>query len=124
MRDAASSASRLARLLARLSLGVLIGAAAMACAPAAEPDDPLRYIAFVQEAEGTCVSRNAMQLQVRNTHPTRRIRVWLDRYLMGTGTGDRSRSDLDVGGAPQPLGCSRNAYGAQEWRPVRAMFLD
>jgi hypothetical protein len=79
---------------------------------------------FVEEPTATCVSRNGVQILVRNTHPTRALRVWLDRYHMGIGTGDRSRSDLKPGAAPEPLGCSRSLNGAQEWRLVRATFLD
>jgi hypothetical protein len=48
----------------------------------------------------------------------------LDRYHMGIGTGDRSRSDLRPGAAPEPLGCSRSLTGPQEWRLVRASFVD
>jgi hypothetical protein len=43
---------------------------------------------------------------------------------MGIGTGDRSRSDLKPGAEPEPLGGSRSLTGAQEWRLVRANFLD
>jgi hypothetical protein len=40
------------------------------------------------------------------------------------GTGDRSRSDLAAGAEPEPLGCSRSESGPQEWRLVRAVFVD
>jgi hypothetical protein len=87
-------------------------------------DDPLRFVRFVEEPAGACVARNGVQILVRNEHPTRRLRVWLDRYQMGVGTGDRSRSDLAPGAPPEPLGCSRNLAGTQEWRLARAVFLD
>ena len=87
-------------------------------------DDPARYVAFVQEFAGNCVSRNGVQILVKNTHPTRKLKVWLDRYHMGVGTGDRSRSELAPGAEPEPLGCSRNADGNQEWRLARAAFVD
>ena len=92
-------------------------------ARAGAAEDPAAFVSFVEEPTATCVSRNSVQIQVRNTHPTRALRVWLDRYHMGIGTGDRSRSDLKPGGAPEPLGCSR-LTGPQEWRLVRATFLD
>lgn len=115
-------------LLLAIGLGAAGVAAAQGTPPApaaaASGDDPLRYVVFVEEAEGLCVSRNAMQVQVRSTHPTRTVRVWLDRYVMGQGTGDRGRSDLKPGAPPEPLGCSRNANAPQEWRPVRAMFVE
>ena len=87
-------------------------------------DDPAKYVQFVQEFTANCVQRNAVQIQVHSTHPTRRIRVWLARFHMGAGTGDRSRSELSPGAAPEPLGCSRTDSGPQEWRIVRAEFLD
>lgn len=87
-------------------------------------DDAAKYLQFVEENTGSCVQRNGVQIQVRNMHPTRRIKVWLDRYQAGVGTGDRSRSELAPGAEPEPLGCSRGDAGKQEWRLVRAVFVD
>ncbi|GAP33566.1 hypothetical protein [Piscinibacter sakaiensis] len=92
-------------------------------APTPDGEDALRYIAFVEEPTAGCVARMGRQVQVRSTHPTRTLRVWLDRVHMGVGTGDRSRSDLAPGAAPEPLGCSRTSSGDQSWRIVRAVFL-
>jgi len=78
----------------------------------------------VEDFAANCVSRNGVQIQVKNTHPTRRIRVWLDRFHMGVATADRSRSDLAPGAEPEPLGCSRTDSGAQEWRVVRVIWID
>lgn len=96
----------------------------VAALPARAEDDPAKYVSFVEENAASCVQRNATQIQVRSTHPTRKIKVWLDRYHMGVGTGDRSRSELAPGAEPEPLGCSRSATGKQEWRIVRAVFVD
>lgn len=82
------------------------------------------FVVFSQEFEATCVSREAVQILVNNAHPTRKIRVWLDRYHMGVGTGDRSKTDLHPAAAPEPLGCSRTLSGPQEWRMVRAEFIN
>ncbi len=108
----------------------LMLAAALLSAPAARAQEAAStpatasFVAFVQDFAAGCVARQGVQLQVRNTHPTRTLRVWFDRYHMGTGTGDRSRSDLKPGAEPEPLGCSRTADGPQEWRLVRAQFVD
>jgi hypothetical protein len=83
-----------------------------------------QYVQFVQEPAALCVERNGVQIQVKSSHPSRTVRVWLDRIHMGVGTGDRSRSDLPPGGDAQPLGCSRSLNGAQEWRVVKAEFVD
>lgn len=110
-------------LAAALAAACSISAASLA--PARDAGEEARgYVEFVEDFEANCVSRNANQIQVKSTHPSRTVRVWLDRYHMGVGTGDRSRTDLAPGAAPEPLGCSRTLDGAQEWRIVRARFAD
>lgn len=91
---------------------------------AAAQEDPAKYVEFTEDFEANCVQRNAKRILVRNTHPSRTLRVWLDRYHMGVGTGDRSRSDLKPGAEPEPLGCSRTLDGPQEWRLARAQFIE
>ncbi len=91
---------------------------------AAAAEEAVSFVAFVEDLSGNCSQRSAKLILVRSTHPTRKLRVWLDRYHMGTGTGDRSRSDLLPGAEPEPLGCSRSTDGPQEWRIVRAAFID
>jgi hypothetical protein len=85
--------------------------------------DAKSFVTFTQEFEATCVSREAVQLLIKSTHPTRKIRVWLDRFHMGVGTGDRSKTDLLPAAVAEPLGCSRTLSGPQEWRVVRAEFI-
>ena len=103
----------------------LLAVSLLSAAPKVHADeDPQAYVQFVEELSATCVARNGVQIQVRSTHPTRRVRVWLDRIHMGVGTGDRSRSDLAPGAEPEALGCSRSSTGSQEWRIARAVFLD
>ncbi|MBA3598835.1 MAG: hypothetical protein H0W40_15870 [Methylibium sp.] len=107
-----------------LALGALGSLAGPVAAQTGAKEDARQYVAFVEDFVGLCVSRNGVQILVKNTHPNRTLRVWLDRYHMGTGTGDRSRSVLKPGGEPEPLGCSRSLSGPQEWRIVRAAFVD
>ncbi len=101
-----------------------LGPVAAAAAPPAADDDPKQFVLFVEEFAGSCVARNGVQVLVKNTHPKRTLRLWLDRYHMGSGTGDRSRTDLAPGADPEALGCSRSLSGPQEWRVVRAAFVD
>jgi hypothetical protein len=96
----------------------------LAALPLRAEEDPGKYLQFVEDFAASCVSRNGVQIQLKNTHPTRRIRVWLDRFHMGVATADRSRSDLAPGAEPEPLGCSRTDTGKQEWRVVRVIWLD
>jgi hypothetical protein len=97
-----------------------------AAAPASSPtdDSPAAFITFVLETTSNCLLTNGQQIQMRSSHPSRTIRVWLDRFQRGIGTGDRSRTDLTPGAEPDPLGCSRSAAGVQEWRVVKARFVD
>jgi len=103
---------------------LLLCALALAGSAAPAADDPAAFVRFSEEPTATCVARNGVQIGVANAHPSRTLRVWLDRYHMGVGTGDRSRSELKPGAEPEPLGCSRSQTGAQEWRLVRAAFVD
>lgn len=102
----------------------LVAPATQAPASAATDDAPAAFITFVLETTSNCMLTNGQQIQMRSTHPRRKIRVWLDRFQRGIGTGDRSRTDLAPGAEPDPLGCSRSAAGVQEWRVVRAVFVD
>lgn len=86
--------------------------------------DPGQFIEFVDDFEATCVARDGVMIMVRSKHPDRPIRVWLERWHMGVNTGDRGKSDLAPGGEPEKLGCSRTLNGKQEWRVVRAQFVD
>lgn len=113
--------------IARSLAAALVASAALVAAgqSLAAPDgDAKAYVAFVEDFTSTCVSRNGVQILVKSTHPTRKLRVWLDRYHMGVGTGDRSRTDLVPAGEPEALGCSRTTTGIQEWRLVRAEWID
>lgn len=96
------------------------------CGPMAwaEDEDPTKFVTFSQDFAGNCVSRNSVQLLVANSHPTRTVMVWLDRFHMNVGTGDRSKTEMKPGAEPVPLGCSRTLDGPQEWRIARAKFLD
>ena len=106
-------------------LRLLASLAAGAVGVAAAEDDARKYVEFVQDYAAMCVSRNAVEILVKSSHRSRTVRVWLDRYNAGVGTGDRSRTDLKPGGEPEPLGCSRTLEGGtQEWRVVRAEFRD
>ena len=110
------------RAMSPLAGGLLLALAFAAAR--ADDEDAASFVRFVQEPAASCVERGGLQVLVKNTHPRRRVRVWLDRIYMGQGTGDRSRSELAPGAEPEPLGCSRNLNGTQEWRVVRAQFLD
>ncbi len=109
-----------------IRLGIALGLACstMAGSTVAADNDAAQYVQFVEEPAALCVERNGVQIQVKSSHPSRTLRVWLDRIHMGVGTGDRSRSDLPPGGDPQPLGCSRSLNGPQEWRVVKAEFVE
>ena len=107
-----------------LLLMMVRGFAASPPDPGKPSDDPKDFIQFVLDDSADCLIREGQHIAVRNTHPQRTIRVWLDRYFQNVGTGDRSHTDLLPAAEPEGLGCSTVMNGKQEWRVVRAKFLD
>ena len=105
---------------------VVLGVAA-AAAPARAGgivEDAQSFVEFIEDDEANCVMREGRMILVRNRHASRPLRVWLERYHMGRLTGDRSRSDLAPGAEAEKLGCSRTDFGPQEWRVLRAQFVE
>jgi len=91
---------------------------------AQEVPDPRAFVEFVTDNDANCVRWEGQMILLRSTHATRVVKVWLERYFMGKPTGDRSRSELAPNGEPEKLGCSRLTYGTQEWRIVKAEFVN
>jgi len=87
-------------------------------------DTPAQYVEFILEDEANCQSRDSQHVIVHNTHPTKTVRVWLDRYYRNVPTGDRSRTDLLPGAEPEGLGCATVMNAKQEWRVVKALFIE
>ena len=110
--------------LTRVGAPVVLAWALVTGGSARADEEAHDYVEFVQDFTASCVARQGVQILVKSRHPKRTVRVWLDRFHMGVGTGDRSRSDLAPGAEPEALGCSRSTTGAQEWRLVRASFVD
>ncbi len=95
------------------------------CHAAHAEDDPKAFVQFIEEfPTGVCMQRQGKGLLVKSAHPTRKIKVVLDRYMGEVGTGDRSRSLLLPGAEPEALGCSRSEVGTQEWRVVKVEFVE
>ncbi len=90
----------------------------------ADARDAGAYIEFVEDDDANCGMREGRMILVRSTHPDRSIRCWFERYHMEKPTGDRSRSELAPAAEAEKLGCSRTQYGGQEWRVVKAQFVD
>ena len=121
---ASFSATARAAVATRATWRALALAACLAALPSHAQEGAAGHVQFVEEPAGNCVARSGVQILVLNKHPTRRIRVWLDRTLGGNGTGDRSRSELAPGAPPEALGCSRNEGLVQGWKLVRAEFVE
>jgi hypothetical protein len=126
MRDPVTPSCRTVFLRIALAALPLLPALAVQANPPPTPaaEDPQGFVQFVLEDDTNCQMRDGQHVLVRSTHPKRTIRVWLDRYYAGVGTGDRSRSDLAPTAEAEALGCSRVMNGPQEWRIVRAIFVD
>ena len=108
-------------------LGALLAATAMVFATSlvAAEEDAVSFVKFGEDFGATCVNRQTVTVTVQNTHPSRTVRVWLERSVGGVPTGDRSKSDLKPSAAPEDLGCAKSLEGAeQKWKVQRAVFLD
>jgi hypothetical protein len=81
-------------------------------------------VEFVKDFDANCVRWEGYLIMIRSTHPTRRIKVTLERQFMGKPTGDRSRSELAPNGEPDKLGCSQLQVGTQEWKITKVEFID
>ena len=114
---------RLPRTAAAWLAGLVLTALAPSGARAAE-DDPLQFVEFVEDFEAVCVQREGVMILVRNRHPSKALRIWMERWHMGANTGDRGKSELLPGGEAEKLGCSRTLSGKQEWRVIRAQFIE
>lgn len=118
---------RLRRCLSVLPAALVAGLAPLPAGYAhaqAADDDPRQFVEFVEDFEAVCVAREGVMILVRNKHPSKPLRIWLERWHMGVNTGDRGKSDLKPGDEPEKLGCSRTLTGKQEWRVVRAQFVE
>lgn len=104
---------------------VAVVAIALAAPAAMAEEQPASFVKFGEDFGATCVNRQTVTVTVRSTHPSRTVRVWLERSVGGVPTGDRSKSDLEPGAPPEDLGCARSLEGAeQKWTVRRAIFVD
>jgi hypothetical protein len=107
------------------ALAVVSALALAAPGGAAAGEDAAAFVKFGEDFGATCVNRQTVTVTVRNTHPSRMVRVWLERSVGGVPTGDRSKSDLKPDATPEDLGCAKSLEGAeQKWKIQRAMFVD
>jgi hypothetical protein len=112
--------------MTRLRGVLLLTAIAGLAAPAwSAEEDPATFVKFGEDFGATCVNRNTVTVTVKSTHPSRTVRVWLERSVGGVPTGDRSKSDLKPNAEPEDLGCAKSLEGAeQKWKIQRAAFVD
>ena len=117
-----SERANLKRVLVLFSAVAIFGLAALV---RAADEDAASFVKFGEDFGATCVTRNTVTVTVRSTHPLRTVRVWLERSVGGTSTGDRSKSDLKPNAEPEDLGCAKSLEGAeQKWKIQRAVFVD
>jgi len=112
--------------LAHRSLPVLFALAALAL-PAvvkAEDQDPLKFLAFSTDFDSKCVERRGVMIYIANTHPSRTMKLVLERWYMENRTADRGKSVLKPGVEPEPLGCSNIEGGKQEWKVLKSEWVD
>jgi len=103
----------------------LLGLFVLALSAPAADEDAASFVKFGEDFGATCVNRNTVTTTVKSTHPSRTVRVWLERSVGGVPTGDRSKSDLKPNAEPEDLGCAKTLEGAeQKWKIQRAVFVE
>lgn len=90
---------------------------------AADDHDSLEYLEIVTDFGADCVSRNALQLLIVNTHPTRPIKAKLFRYYGDVRQPGRSAYVLEPGDDPLALGCDKIQGRAQYWEITTSNYV-
>jgi hypothetical protein len=91
---------------------------------AAEDEDPLKFVAFSTDFDARCVDRQGVMIYIANSHPSRTMKLVLERWYMDNRTADRGKSLLKSGQEPEPLGCSNIEGGKQEWKILKGEWVD
>ncbi len=86
-------------------------------------ENPINYLYFSTDFAAKCVTRGGVMIYLSNTHPSKRIKVTLERWYMGNKTADRGRTVLKAKSNPDPLGCSKVSEGKQEWKILKAEWV-
>ncbi len=113
--------------LARIHVVLALFALPLLAAPvqaAAGDEDPLQFLAFSTDFDSKCVQRNGVMIYIANKHPSRSMKLVLERWYMDNRTADRGKSVLKPGEEPEPLGCSNIEGGKQEWKVLKSEWAD
>jgi hypothetical protein len=90
----------------------------------ADAGEALSFVEFTYDFDGECVMRDGKMMRVHNSHPSRRIKVYLHRYYAGVQQPGRTVQNLPAGAEPVALGCTRVSGRAQHWKALKARFMD
>ena len=108
---------------------LLLGAASLlwiACVyrvSAGDLSDAGDYIEFVHDHDSQCVMRNGKMQQVRNSHATRKIKLYLYRFFANKRQPGRTVEVLLPEGEPVSLGCTVIDGSPQHWEIAKARFV-
>ncbi len=81
------------------------------------------YIEFSYDFHSECVVRNGKMLLVRNTHPVRAIKVYLDRFFAERRQPGRAAHTLEPAAQPVAVGCTVVDGLVQKWEVAKAVFV-
>lgn len=82
------------------------------------------YVEFEHDFHSQCVMRNGKMRLVRSTHPGRRIKIYLQRYYAGVRQPGRTTEVLEPGREAVTLGCTVVDGRPQDWKLVKARFVE
>ncbi len=109
----------------KIALGFALAAGVRLVSASDAAAEPARdFLVFEAIADGKCqiLSDGGKLVQVRNRHPSRRIRYRFVRYFAEVPQG-RSVGVLEPDDAIQKLGCNRVDGRPQRWEVERAQFM-
>ena len=86
-------------------------------------ENPNDFLSFSTDFAAKCVTRGGVMIYLSNTHPSKKIKVTLERWYMNNKTADRGRTVLNAKSNPDPLGCSKVSEGKQEWKILKAEWV-
>jgi hypothetical protein len=87
-------------------------------------ETPKDFLIFSTDFAAKCVIRGGVMIYLSNKHPSREIKVTLERWYMNNKTADRGKSVLKAQSGPDALGCSKVSEGDQEWKILKAEWVD
>ena len=87
-------------------------------------EDAAQHIDFSYDFDSKCVVRNGKMLLIKSNHAQRTIKVYLQRYFAEKRQPGRTVQVLKPGDEAVGLGCTMIDGKPQDWKLIKATYLD